>query len=368
MLFRARISRAARCSSGRGFPAPGSNPEDQEPAAMLRFVLRRIFLILPVLIGLTVIMFVIARVLPGDPVALAAGPNATRDEIARYAQEFGLDRPIWVQYWSYLTGLMQGDFGVSIFTRRPVATDLATYLPATLELVFAAMMLAIAIGIPAGLMAAVWRNRWPDYTSNVLSVAAISMPRFFLGLLLQLCFAMWLMWLPLGGRFPIIYEPPPFVTGFYTLDALFAGDWESFVVACRYLALPAIAMSLSPLATILRMMRASTIEVLHQDYVTTARALGLSPRLIVFKYVLRNAISSSLTVIGLYFGWLLGGTVLVETVFDWPGIGLYATSAIVAQDFMPVVSVALVIGFLFICANIVIDVLYGLINPKVRYQ
>ncbi len=335
---------------------------------MLRFILRRILLILPVLIGMTVIMFIIARVLPGDPVALAAGPNATRSEIESLAREFGLDQPLWSQYWTYLTNLLHGDFGRSIFTRRPVAQDLANYLPATLELVFAALFLAMAVGIPAGLMAAVWRNRWPDYLSNVLSVAAISMPRFFLGLLLQLCFAMWLMWLPLGGRFPIIFEPPHFVTGFYTIDSLLAGDWEGFVIACRYLALPAIAMSLSPLATILRMMRASTIEVMHQDYVTTARALGLSPRLIVFKYVLRNAISSTLTVIGLYFGWLLGGTVLVETVFDWPGVGLYATSAIVAQDFMPVISVALVIGTLFVTANIVIDVLYGVINPKVRYQ
>ncbi|GGB62826.1 peptide ABC transporter permease [Roseibium aquae] len=335
---------------------------------MLRFIFRRILLILPVLFGLTVIMFVIARVLPGDPVGLAAGPNATREEIEALAREFGLDQPILGQYWTYVSGLAQGDFGTSIFTRRPVADDLAAYLPATLELVFSALLIAIVVGIPAGLMAAIWRNRWPDYLSNILSVAAISMPRFFLGLLLQLCFAMWLMWLPLGGRFPIILEPPPGVTGFYTIDALLAGDMESFQTACRYLAMPAIAMSLSPLATILRMMRAATIEVMQQDYVTTARALGLSPRLIVFKYVLRNAISSSLTLIGLYFGWLLGGTVLVETVFDWPGVGLYATSAIVAQDFMPVVSVALVIGALFISVNIVIDLLYGVINPKVRYQ
>lgn len=335
---------------------------------MLRFILRRLILLVPVLVGLTVIMFVIARLLPGDPVALAAGPNATRAEIEAYAREFGLDQPLIVQYWHYATGLLTGDFGVSIFTRRPVGADLATYLPATLELVFAAMALAIVVGIPTGLAAAVWRNRWPDYTSRVAALAAISMPRFFLGLLLQLVFAMWLYMLPLGGRFPIIMDPPPFVTGFLTVDALIAGDLEAFVIACRHLLLPALAMSLSPLATIMRMMRASTIEVLQQDYVMTARAVGLSPRLIVFKYVLRNAISATLTVIGLYFGWLLGGTVLVETVFDWPGIGLYATKAIVAQDFMPVIGVALVIGLLFVVANLVIDVLYGLINPKVRYS
>lgn len=335
---------------------------------MLRFILRRLILLVPVLVGLTVIMFVIARLLPGDPVALAAGPNATRAEIEAYAREFGLDQPLLVQYWHYATGLLTGDFGVSIFTRRPVAMDLATYLPATLELVFAAMALAIIVGIPTGLAAAVWRNRWPDYTSRVAALAAISMPRFFLGLLLQLVFAMWLYMLPLGGRFPIILDPPPFVTGFLTIDALIAGDLGAFATACRHLLLPALAMSLSPLATIMRMMRASTIEVLQQDYVMTARAVGLSPRLIVFKYVLRNAVSSTLTVIGLYFGWLLGGTVLVETVFDWPGIGLYATKAIVAQDFMPVIGVALVIGLLFVVANLVIDILYGLINPKVRYS
>ena len=194
------------------------------------------------------------------------------------------------------------------------------------------------------------------------------MPRFFLGLLLQLCLAMWLMWLPLGGRLPIILDPPPTVTGFYTIDALLSGDWETFVIVLKHLAMPAVAMSLSPLATIMRMMRASTIEVMGQDYVTTARALGLPRGKIIRKYVARNAVSATLTVIGLYFGWLLGGTVLVETVFDWPGLGLYATKAILAQDMMPVIAVALVIGLLFIIANLVIDLAYGVINPKVRYS
>ncbi|MFN3937701.1 MAG: ABC transporter permease [Gemmobacter sp.] len=334
---------------------------------MLRFILRRLLMLVPVLFGLSVMMFAIARLLPGDPVALAAGPNATPAEIAAYAAEFGMDRPIVEQYLRYAGGLLQGDLGRSIFTRRAVADDLATYLPATLELVLASMLLAVVIGIPAGLGAAVWRNRWPDYASRVIALGAISMPRFFLGLLLQLLFAMWLIWLPLGGRFPIILDPPPFVTGFLTLDALIARDGEAFATALRHLCLPAIAMSLSPLATIMRMMRASTIEVLQQDYVTTARAVGLSPRLIVFKYVARNAVSATLTVIGLYFGWLLGGTVLVETVFDWPGIGLYATRSIVSQDFMPVIGVALTIGLLFVLMNLLVDILYGVINPKVRY-
>ncbi|BCH29262.1 peptide ABC transporter permease [Mesorhizobium sp. L-8-10] len=335
---------------------------------MLRFILRRLLLLIPVIVGLTVIMFAIARLLPGDPVALAAGPNATKAEIEALAVEYGLDKPVWVQYANYVSGLVHGDLGTSLLTRRPVAADIAAYLPATLELVFAAMFIAVAVGIPLGLVTAVWRNRWPDYLAQVGAIGAISMPRFFLGLLLQLCFAMWLMWLPLGGRLPIVVIPPPTVTGFLTIDSLIAGNWTAFTLSLRHLALPAIAMSLSPLATIMRMMRSSTIEVMQQDYVMTARALGLSSTKIVTKYVARNAVSATLTVIGLYFGWLLGGTVLVETVFDWPGLGLYATKAIVSQDMMPVIGVALVIGLLFVIANLVIDILYGVINPKVRYS
>lgn len=335
---------------------------------MVGYILRRLLLLVPVLLGLSMLVFAIARLLPGDPVALAAGPNATAADVASVAREFGLDKPLVVQYWNYLTGLFRGDWGVSIFTRRPVAEDLAAYLPATLELVLAAMLLAIGLGIPLGLMAAVFRNKWPDFMARTVSLGAISMPRFFLGLVFQLLFAMWLGWLPLSGRFPLTEDPPPHVTGLLTVDALLSGQFHAFGVALSYLALPAIAMCLSPLATIMRMMRASTIEVLQQDYVLTERALGLSQKLILFKYVLKNAISATLTVIGLYFGWLLGGTVLVETVFDWPGIGLYATQAVLTQDFMPIIGVTLCIGAIFVTVNLVVDMLYGLLNPKVRYQ
>lgn len=334
---------------------------------MLRYTLRRLILLVPVLVGLSLLVFTISNVLPGDPVKLAAGPQATQAEIDSLARELGMDQPLPVRYWTYVTGLVQGDWGQSVLTRRPVWDDLKIYLPATLELVIAALALAVVVGIPAGLMSAVYANRWPDYVSRVLSLGAISMPRFFLGLILQLALAMWLGWLPLGGRYPIIDEPPPTLTGFLTIDALASGNGTAFLVALQHLLLPAFAMSLSPLATITRMMRATTIEVLQQDYVLTERALGLSQRLIVFKYVLKNAMSASLTVIGLYVGWLLGGTVLVETVFDWPGVGLYATKAIVTQDFMPVMGVTLAIGTIFILANLVVDLLYGLLNPKVRY-
>ncbi len=335
---------------------------------MLRFLTIRLLLTLPVLLGLTALVFAIARLLPGDPVALAAGPNATPAEIAEYGRQFGLDKPLWTQYWIYLTGLLRGDFGVSIFTHRPVIDDLIAFLPATLELVLAAMALAMLVGIPAGLWAAVRNNAWPDYLTRVLALGSISMPRFFLGLVLQLFFAMLLGWLPLGGRFPITEDPPALITGFLTIDALLAGNGHAFWVALQHLAMPALAMSLSPMATLLRMMRASTLEVLQQDYVLTERALGLPQRLIVLKYVARNAISSTLTVTGLYFGWLLGGSVLVETVFDWPGLGLYATQSVLTQDFMAVIGVTLVIGTLFVAANLVIDLLYGVVNPRVRLQ
>jgi peptide/nickel transport system permease protein len=335
---------------------------------MLRYTLRRLVLLIPVLVGLSLLVFTISHLLPGDPVKLAAGPQATKAEIESLARELGMDKPLPVQYWNYATGLLTGDWGQSVLTRRPVWDDLKVFLPATLELVFAALAFAVVVGIPAGLLSGVYANRWPDYLSRVVSLGAISMPRFFLGLILQLVFAMALGWLPLGGRYPIIDEPPPAITGFLTIDSLAAGQFGAFWVALQHLAMPAIAMSLSPLATITRMMRASTIEVLQQDYVLTERALGLSQKLIVFKYVLKNAMTSSLTVIGLYVGWLLGGTVLVETVFDWPGIGLYATKAIVSQDFMPVMGVTLAIGTIFILSNLVVDLLYGLLNPKVRYE
>lgn len=335
---------------------------------MLAYVLRRIVLLVPVLLGLSVMVFCIGRLLPGDPVLLAAGPNASREEVAALATEFGLDKPIVVQYWHYLTGLLQGDWGRSLQTRGPVLESLKVYLPATLELVFAAMAVAIVVGILSGMAAAVWRNGWIDYVVRLVSLASISMPRFFLGLLLQLVFAMWLGWAALGGRFPLTGSPPPVVTGMLTIDSLLAWDLGAFSLALQHLALPAIAMSLSPLATITRMMRASTLEVLQQDYILTARALGIPPAKLLFKHVMRNALSSTLTVIGLYFGWLLGGTVLVETVFDWPGIGLYATKSILTQDFMPVMGVVLAIGTLLVLFNLVIDLMYGVINPKVQLR
>ncbi len=335
---------------------------------MLRLLLQRLVLLVPVLLGLTMLLFAIARLLPGDPVGLAAGPQASPERIEALRKEFGLDRPVWEQYWDYLVNLTQGDLGVSVMSRRPVADDIANFLPATLELVIAALVLAVVAGVPLGLLAAVHKNRAVDHFTRVFSLAALSTPPFFLGLLLQIAFAMSLNMLPLGGRFPIIELPPERVTGLLTVDALIALDWEAYILALKHLALPAITLCISPMATIIGLMRSSTIEILQQDHVRTAHAHGLSPSKIHFKYVLKSAFGATMTVIGLYFGWLLGGTVIVETVFDWPGIGLYATEAIVSQDFLPVIGVALVVGLMFVVSNIVIDLCYLLINPKMRSQ
>lgn len=334
---------------------------------MATYILGRLLLLGPVMFGLSVILFVIGRLLPSDPARAAAGPYASEAHVAALTEQFGLDQPLFTQYWRYLEGLVQGDWGTSIFTQRPVLEDLLIFLPATLELVVVSLFVAVLIGIPAGIISGVYANRWPDYLSRLGALGAISMPRFFLALLLQLYFASWLGLLPLAGRFPLIEMPPPSVTGFYTIDSLLAGDLDKFWLACQFLALPAIATCLNPLAATTRIMRASYIEVLQQDYILTERALGLPRHLIVLKYALKNALSATLTTIGLYFGWMLGGTVLVETVFDWPGIGLYATNAILNQDLMPVMGVTMVIGIIFVLTNLAVDLLYGVLNPKVKY-
>ncbi len=335
---------------------------------MLYFVVRRVLLIIPVLVGLTLLTFTISHLVPGDPVMLAAGPQASKAEIEALAREYGVDQPLPVQYWRYVTNLLHGDFGKSILTRRTVGDDLRLYYPATLELVIAAMLLAILLGVPLGIISAVYRDRWPDNLSRIFSLASISLPRFFLALLLQLGLAMNVGLLPLGGRFPTLMTPPPMVTGSIIVDSLLAQNLTDLAIALRHMLLPAFALCLSPLATITRMMRAGVLEVMQQDYVMTERALGLPMRLVLFKYVLRNAFISVLTVIGLYIGWLLGGSVLVETVFDWPGIGLYATSSIVTLDFQPIMGVTLLIGITFVATNLITDLLYGFFDPRIRYS
>ncbi|MDP9469109.1 MAG: ABC transporter permease [Chloroflexota bacterium] len=334
---------------------------------MARYTLRRLLLIIPVLLGVSLLTFTFSHVVPGDPARLAAGPQATAEMYEQIRREFGLDDPLPVQYWTYLTNLVRGDWGDSILSRRPVSQDLRVYWPATLELVVVAMLFATAIGVPLGVLSAVRADRAIDQASRLVALVGVSMPAFWLALLLQLLFGLRLDWLPISGRLDTMVSAPGHVTGLYLVDSLLVGDWQLFRNALVHILLPAVTLSFPALATITRFTRASLLEVLGNDYVRTARAKGLHERGVVVGHALRNAFIPTLTMIGLSFGWSMGGSVLVETVFDWPGIGLYATKSALTLDFMPIMGIALLYGVVFSLINILVDVTYGLLDPRVSH-
>lgn len=333
---------------------------------MALFVLRRVALLGLMLLGLILIMFTISHVAPGDPAGVAAGPDATAEMIEAIRQEYGLDKPLPVQFWIYLSDVLQGDLGRSIRTTRDVTDDLLRYFPATFELVGMAMLIAVGIGVPLGMLAAVFRDKSLDHGIRFLSVSSVALPMFWLGLLLQLFISLKLGWLPLGGQIGLMTERPEPITHLILVDSLLRGQFETFREALAHIILPAAALSAPALAAIIRVNRAEMIEVLHQDYIVTARAHGISAFRIVAVYALRNAMIPTLAMIGLRFGWMLGGTVLVEGVFDWPGIGLYAVQSAVNSDFQPVMGATLLIGFSFMVANFLIDLAYGWLDPRLR--
>jgi peptide/nickel transport system permease protein len=335
--------------------------------SMWVFLGKRLLLVLLTLLGLTVVVFVVSHVTPGDPARLAAGPDASQEQIALIRTEFGLDRPLPIQYAIYLKGVLQGNFGRSIRTRHDVSDDIKVFLPATLELVFFTMGLAAVLGILFGILAAAYRDTWLDHLLRLVSIGGVAVPMFWLALMLQLLVALKFNLLPSGGRLAIAMSPPTTITGFFLVDALLTGNWAAVGSALTHLVLPALVLSSPSLAAVTRMMRADMLDTISREYVVNARANGLPERLIVAKYVLKNALIPTVTLIGLRYGWMLGGTVLVETVFDWPGIGLYAVQSSVAADFMPVMAVTLVIGLNFALANLVVDLLYGVLDPRVRY-
>jgi peptide/nickel transport system permease protein len=332
---------------------------------LLRYTARRLIMIIPVLFGVSILTFCLAYLVPGDPARLAAGPQATQAMYEQLREEYGYDDPLWLRYWDYLTNLLQGDWGNSILSRRPVLEDLANYWPATLELVVVAMTIATLVGVPLGIIAAVRADRFADHASRIISLLGVSMPAFWLAILMQLFLGLRLDWLPVSGRLETLTMPPNDVTGLYLVDSLIAGQWSTFVEALKHIILPAITLSFASLATIARFTRASLLEVLHNDYVRTARAKGLQERTVVIGHAMRNAFIPTLTMIGLSFGWSMGGSVLVETVFDWPGIGLYATKSALTLDFMPIMGIALLYGIVFSLINIAVDIAYGFLDPRV---
>lgn len=333
---------------------------------MLRYVAGRLALLGVMLGGLVVITFVVANVAPSDPAALAAGPDATRDMIETVRREYGLDRPLPAQFVRYVGDLLRGDLGRAVQTGNAVADDLQRYFPATMELVLLSMGFSVLLGVPLGMLAAVRRNRPFDHAVRVLAVSGVALPAFWAALLLQLVFAVRLGWLPTSGQLSVSTAPPAAYTGMILLDALLALDWPVFLEALRYALLPAFVLALPSLAAIVRVSRAEMIEVMGADYVTAARAHGVPPWRVIGWLALRNAMLPTLAMVGLRLGWTLGSSFLVETVFDWPGIGLYAVSSAIASDFKPVMGVTLAIGATFMLSNLVIDLAYGWLDPRTR--
>ncbi len=331
------------------------------------YILRRVALIIPTLIGLSILTFAIARIVPGDPVGLAAGPRATEEIKEALRREFGLDQPLPVQYVDYISGLFQGDWGQSLYTRREVLGDLRTFWPATLELTTAAVIIATLLGVPAGVISAMYRNRLPDHVARVLSLFFVSFPSFWLAMIFQTWFGRDLGWFPIGKRLPVLVAPPPATTGLFLVDSLVQLDFETFAVSLRHLFIPALVLSFGAFASITRITRASMVEALEKDFVRMERAIGIPYRVIIFKYVLRNALIATITVISLNFGWLMAGAILIETIFDWPGLGLYAVHASLSLDFQPIMGIAVLYGIVFSVVNILTDIVYGILDPRIRY-
>jgi peptide/nickel transport system permease protein len=335
---------------------------------MFSFLLRRIIGLILVMVGVSIITFILAQLVPIDPAAAALGQNAREEQIAAYREQLGLDRPPVEQYFAYMGRLLQGDFGLSIRTRRPVADDLLDFLPATLELSFAALLVSLCFGIPLGMAAALRRNSWVDALARLLALVGGSVPIFYLGLLLIGLFYRQLRWLPGPGRLDSTMNPPDFITGLYTIDALLTGNWVVLQNSLYHLILPAITLGYFSTAVLLRMTRSAMLEVLSQDYVRTARAKGLAYRVVVWRHALRNSLPPILTTIGVTFGSLLSGAVLTETIFNWPGLGRYATTSVTSLDFPAVMGVTLVAAIVYPLVNTLVDISYTLVDPRIRVQ
>jgi peptide/nickel transport system permease protein len=332
---------------------------------MLRFVVRRLLLLIPILIGLSLLVFFWLRALPGTPATSLLGERATPESIAAINKQLGLDKPVYVQYFDYLGSVVRLEFGDSVTSRRPVTEEFRERFPATIELALAAMFFSIVCGIPLGFLAAKRYGGFFDHFSLFASLLGISIPIFVLAILLKWVFAVQLGLLPTVGRMSVLIniDHP---TNFYILDAILAGDPEALWDVIKHLILPAIALGSIPLAIIARITRASTLDVQNEDYVRTARAKGVSPRAVDTRHVLRNAMLPIITIIGLQMGLLLSGAVLTETVFAWPGIGSWLVQAIDDRNYAVLQGGILFLAFVFVLVNLIVDISYGLLNPRIR--
>ena len=336
---------------------------------MLMMILKRLLVAVPSLIGVVIVTFLLTRALPGDPAAYFAGPAATQEAIEQIRVKLGLDKPLYLQFVRYVGDLARGDLGTSLTTGQSVAHEIRTRLPASAELTLLGLIVSMAIAIPLGIVAATRPGSLVDHVCRVLATAGVSLPVFFTGLILVYVFYYILGWAPAPlGRLDVFFSPPPHVTGFYLIDSAIAGNGEAFVASLKQLILPALTLGIFSLAPIARMTRASMLAVLSSDFVRTARASGLSPFTVVVTYAFRKAMLPVITTIGMVFSFLLGANVLVEKVFAWPGIGSFAVEALIASDFAPLQGFVLTMAVMYVALNLIIDILYGVIDPRVRIE
>jgi len=334
---------------------------------MLHYMGRRLLQLIPVLLGMTFIVFMLIRAIPGNPAQVILGQQATKEAVEALNASLGLDKPWYTQYFSYLAGIFQGDLGVSLRTKLPVSEEIFPYLAATAELALFAMIIAIVIGVNAGIISAWFQNSWFDYTAMIIALIGVSVPVFWLGLMEQWTFSSKLGWLPTSGR-EDVRNPITAITHFYLLDTLIQGRFDQFIEVIKRLILPGVALATIPMAIIARITRSSMLEVMRSDYVRTARAKGQKMFIVVYKHALKNAVIPVLTVIGLQTGLLLGGAILTETIFSWPGIGRYIYDAIGFRDYPVIQSGILVVAFIFIMINLIVDLLYTVVDPRIKYK
>ncbi|WP_213423796.1 ABC transporter permease [Bhargavaea massiliensis] len=334
---------------------------------MLQYIGKRLLQLIPVLLGMTFIVFMIIRAIPGNPAQVILGQQASPEAVASLEAKLGLDQPWYTQYFEFLAGILTGDLGESLRTRAPVAQEIWPYLAATIELAVFAMIIAVIVGVNAGIISAWFQNSWFDYAAMVIALIGVSMPIFWLGLMEQWIFGIELNMLPTTGR-EEVRNPVSAITGLYVIDTIIQGRFDQLGEVVRHLILPGIALATIPMAIIARMTRSSMLEVMRSDFVRTARSKGQRMSLVVYKHALKNAIIPVLTVIGLQMGILLGGAILTETIFGWPGIGRYIYDAIGFRDYPVIQSGILVVAFIFVMINLLVDILYSVVDPRIKYD
>jgi peptide/nickel transport system permease protein len=333
------------------------------------YILRQLLFSMVTLIGLIFITFILAYIIPGDPARLMAGPFAPHEQVEKIRKELGLDKPIYEQFLLYIERLLNGDLGISVHTRRPVIDDLKEYFAATFELTTVSMVIGLMIGIPIGVISAFKKDKATDQLSRLLSLSGVSIPQFWLGLMLQLIFCSYLGMLPSGGRVDytvLAQNPLRKITGLYLLDSLLSGNFSVFINCLQHIVLPAICLSYASLAVITRMLRANMLEVLREDYIVTSRAYGFPDRKILFKYALKNALIPTITIVSLSYAYSLAGAFVVESVFSWPGLGRYAAFSIINSDYPAILGVTLFVGILYTLINLIVDISYSLLDPRIR--